>query len=88
MRNIIAVPGPGNYNVGNEFNEKGNYKLAKFKNSGAPVFTRAGRDTNLDNSTTRKSKVSHPSPFLKKFYTYLTVISLQLIYLKYLSLLV
>ncbi len=59
MRGTIQVPGPGNYNPKIEMNDKGNYSLARFRNSGAPVFTKAGRDTNLDNSKTRKSKNSN-----------------------------
>lgn len=50
------VPGPGNYNPKVELNGKGTYSFAKFRNSGAPFFPKAGRDCNLDNSATRKSK--------------------------------
>lgn len=50
------VPGPGNYAVKLEMNKRGNYSAAKFRNSGAPLFGRAMRETNLDTSATRKSK--------------------------------
>lgn len=50
------VPGPGNYNPKGEMDKRGNYSVARFRNSGAPFFPKAGRDTNLDNSKTRKSK--------------------------------
>ena len=39
-----------------EMNKRGNYSVAKFRNSGAPLFGRAMRETNLDTSATRKSK--------------------------------
>lgn len=57
LRAAIKVPGPGNYMQRNEINKKGVYSLAKLKNSGAPIFTRANRDTNLDTSATRKSTI-------------------------------
>ena len=56
MRGSINSPGPGNYNTKMEMNNKGTYSCAKYKNSGAPLFTRANRDTNLETSATRKSK--------------------------------
>lgn len=52
------VPGPGNYDMATlEFDKKGRYSLAKWKNSGAPVFSKARRTVNLDDSVTRKSKI-------------------------------
>ena len=51
------VPGPGNYNPKMELDGKGTYSLARYRNSGAPIFTKAGRDTTLDTSVTRKSKL-------------------------------
>lgn len=56
MKAAALVPGPGNYTMKLEMSNKGVYQVAKFRNSGAPLFGRAGRDTNLDNSATRKSK--------------------------------
>jgi hypothetical protein len=55
-RALAAVPGPGNYTMKMEMNKKGTYSVAKYRNSGAPLFGRAQRETNLDTSVTRKSK--------------------------------
>lgn len=38
------------------FDKQGRYAVAKWKNSGAPMFTKARRIVNLDDSITRKSK--------------------------------
>jgi Sperm-tail PG-rich repeat len=51
-----GVPGPGNYHPKGDMDRRGNYTVARFRNSGAPFFPKAGRDTNLDTSKTRKSK--------------------------------
>jgi len=37
-----------------DLNKKGHYPLSRMKDSGAPMFTRGKRDTNLDTSATRK----------------------------------
>lgn len=68
MRPSNQVPGPGNYTLKLEMNGKGNYSLAQFKNSGAPLFGRSQRDTNLDTSVTRKSK--HHNRKLILIYSY------------------
>ncbi len=56
IRNSMQIPGPANYQPKLELNNKGQYTFYKFKNSGAPVFPKSVRSTNLDNSVTRKSK--------------------------------
>eukprot|EP00347_Sterkiella_histriomuscorum_P007766 403347641 len=53
-RTSMEIPGPGQYKPQLELNQKGNYSFYKFKNSGAPVFSKAKRITNLDTSATRK----------------------------------
>lgn len=55
-RTSMEIPGPGMYTNKLELNNKGNYSFYKFKNSGAPVFSKAKRTTNLETSATRKSK--------------------------------
>jgi hypothetical protein len=57
QRAAALVPGPGVYQPKLDFSNKGTYSVAKFRNSGAPLFSRAGRDTNLDTSATRKSNL-------------------------------
>ena len=56
MKTSAAVPGPGLYQLKLDLNGKGNYSFARYRNSGAPVFTKGKRDTNLDTSVTRKCK--------------------------------
>jgi hypothetical protein len=56
MRTSAAIPGPGLYQPKLELNVKGSYPLARYRNSGAPIFTKGKRDTNLETSVTRKSK--------------------------------
>ena len=55
MRNSLDIPGPGNYENKLGFDKKGQYSFYKWKNSGAPVFSKASRHVNLDTSATRKS---------------------------------
>lgn len=55
-RYSVEMPGPGMYEEKLQFNKTGNYQYYKWKNSGAPLFSRASRLVNLDNSATRKSK--------------------------------
>ena len=57
FRQSVDIPGPGMYTPKLETNSRGQYVFQKWKNSGAPVFPRAQRTTNLDTSATRKSKV-------------------------------
>mmetsp|Transcript_18323 Transcript_18323/g.17445 ORF Transcript_18323/g.17445 Transcript_18323/m.17445 type:complete len:86 (+) Transcript_18323:583-840(+) len=54
LRISMDKPGPGAYKQVLAFSRKGNYQYSKWKSSGAPVFTRQGRQTNLDTSATRK----------------------------------
>jgi len=56
FKTSAAIPGPGMYKPKLDLNLKGSYPLARYRNSGAPIFTRGKRDTNLDTSITRKSK--------------------------------
>jgi hypothetical protein len=53
------VPGPGNYENHEKLkmDSKGNYLYSKWRSSGAPVFAKGDRNTNLETSVTRKSKV-------------------------------
>jgi len=54
----MEIPGPGLYNPKTNLNSSGQYSYYKFKNSGAPLFSKARRHVNLDNSITRKSKLN------------------------------
>lgn len=58
MRRSMQVPGPGNYEVNEKLkmDPRGIYQFSKWRSSGAPVFSRSRRNTNLDTSVTRKSK--------------------------------
>ena len=58
MRRSMQVPGPGNYENHEKLkmDAKGNYQYSKWRSSGAPVFSRSRRNTNLETSVTRKSK--------------------------------
>lgn len=58
MRRSMQVPGPGNYDNHEKLkmDPKGNYLFSKWRSSGAPVFSRSRRNTNLETSVTRKSK--------------------------------
>lgn len=48
------MPGPNAYNPNLSQNEKGNHFYSKWKDSGAPVFSKAKRNCNLETSQTRK----------------------------------
>ncbi len=64
MRYSVDMPGPGKYEQKLQFNKTGNYTFYKWKNSGAPLFSRATRATNLDTSATRKSSIDSIHIFL------------------------
>lgn len=55
----MQVPGPGNYENHEKLkmDPRGSYQFSKWRSSGAPVFSRSLRNTNLDTSVTRKSKL-------------------------------
>lgn len=57
MRRSMQIPGPGTYEDSQKLkmDPKGNYNFSKWKGSGAPVFSRSHRNTNLETSATRKS---------------------------------
>ena len=42
-RMTMEIPGPGMYDNKLNLNKSGNYTFYKWKNSGAPVFTKAKR---------------------------------------------
>ena len=50
------MPGPGNYDQRLNLNKTGNYSFYKWRNSGAPLFSKASRKVDLETSATRKSK--------------------------------
>ena len=58
MRRSMQVPGPGNYDDHEKLkmDARGSYQFSKWRGSGAPVFSRSQRNTNLETSVTRKSK--------------------------------
>lgn len=58
MRRSLQVPGPGNYENHEKLkmDAKGQYLFSKWRSSGAPIFSRSRRNTNLETSVTRKSK--------------------------------
>jgi len=58
MRRSLAIPGPGNYEDHEKLkmDPRGSYQFSKWRSSGAPVFSRSIRNTNLETSVTRKSK--------------------------------
>ena len=58
MRRSMQVPGPGNYENHDKLkmDPRGFYAYSKWRSSGAPVFSRSNRNTNLETSVTRKSK--------------------------------
>jgi len=60
MRRSMQVPGPGKYEDHErlKMDAKGVYQFSKWRSSGAPVFSRSYRNTNLETSVTRKSKPS------------------------------
>lgn len=58
IKSSMELPGPGVYKPRLDLNNKGNYSFYRYRNSGAPVFSKAKRSTNLDNSATRKSKLN------------------------------
>lgn len=51
---MSAEPGPGEYNQIASVNKTGIFFFKKYKNSGAPVFSKAKRLATLDLSETRK----------------------------------
>ena len=57
MRRSMQIPGPGNYENHEKLkmDAKGTYQFSKWRSSGAPVFSRGMRNTNLETSVTRKS---------------------------------
>jgi hypothetical protein len=58
MKRSMQVPGPGNYENHEKLkmDPKGIYQYSKWRSSGAPVFSKGNRNTNLETSVTRKSK--------------------------------
>jgi hypothetical protein len=66
MRRSMQVPGPGNYEDHEKLkmDPRGSYQFSKWRSSGAPVFSRSRRNTNLETSVTRKSKPLPPSLIL------------------------
>lgn len=58
MRRSMQVPGPGNYEDHEKLkmDARGSYQFSKWRDSGAPIFSRSNRNTNLETSVTRKSK--------------------------------
>ena len=58
MKRSMQVPGPGNYENHEKLkmDPKGVYQYSKWRSSGAPVFSKGNRNTNLETSVTRKSK--------------------------------
>jgi len=60
MRRSLAIPGPGNYEDHEKLkmDPRGSYQFSKWRSSGAPLFSRSQRNTNLETSATRKSKFS------------------------------
>ena len=59
MKRSMQVPGPGNYENHEKLkmDPKGIYQFSKWISSGATVFSRVDRNTNLETSVTRKSKL-------------------------------
>lgn len=59
MRRSLQVPGPGNYDNHEKLkmDPRGSYQFSKWRSSGAPIFSRSNRNTNLETSVTRKSKL-------------------------------
>jgi hypothetical protein len=53
FKRVSKLPGPGEYSPRSESNV-GNYFIAKYRNSGAPVFSKGKRLAELDLSQTRK----------------------------------
>lgn len=54
LRASLDVPGPANYQPKLNLDSKGAYAYSKWKSSGAPMFTKASRQVDLDTSRTRK----------------------------------
>ena len=57
IRYSLDMPGPGNYEQKLNLNKTGNYTFYKWRNSGAPLFSKATRKVDLDTSATRKSNL-------------------------------
>lgn len=73
MRRSMQVPGPGNYNDNEKLtmDPKGNYQFSKWRSSGAPIFSRSQRNTNLETSVTRKSNINITAIFVNECLTIL-----------------
>ncbi|CDW73627.1 UNKNOWN [Stylonychia lemnae] len=54
LKRAMQEPGPGQYRHVEAVSNTGNYFIKKFKNSGAPVFSKSRRLVELDVSQTRK----------------------------------
>jgi hypothetical protein len=72
MRRSLQIPGPGNYENHEKLkmDPRGFYQYSKWKSSGAPVFSRSRRNTNLETSVTRKSKFTIFKPAKPHFLHY------------------
>ena len=63
----MQIPGPGTYENHEKLktDPKGIYQFSKWRSSGATVFAKGDRNTNLETSVTRKSKKYHSYQLLR-----------------------